>query len=54
MVASMPTAMVETAALASRHFSPGDTGAVGRIAVSGKKKGKGLTFDLKGGTTTIF
>ncbi|CAM9514119.1 unnamed protein product, partial [Scytosiphon promiscuus] len=26
----------------------GDTGAVGRIAVAGKKKGRGLTFDLKG------
>lgn len=26
----------------------GDTGAVGRIAVESKKKGRGLTFDLKG------
>eukprot|EP00752_Nemacystus_decipiens_P004506 g4114.t1 len=26
----------------------GDTGAIGRIAVESKKKGRGLTFDLKG------
>ncbi|CAB1115286.1 unnamed protein product [Ectocarpus sp. CCAP 1310/34] len=26
----------------------GDTGAIGRISVGGKKKGRGLTFDLKG------
>lgn len=26
----------------------GDTGAVGRIAVGSKKKGRGLVFDLKG------
>lgn len=30
-------------------FRPGDTGAIGRMAVHGKKnKGSRLTFDLKG------
>lgn len=32
----------------TRAYAAGDTGAVGRIAVGGKKKGRGLTFDLKG------